>query len=657
MKTPSGHAAIKAQSYIRRWLAKRKVRNVRYRQQVAKEILSTEQHYISCLRTVLKVYYKPLRESSLTPDPLISKEDVSVIFSNIETIVGVNEVLCSEIAERVAKWHSLQVIGDIFLRLGSLLNLYKPYCENYSGALRTIQRCREKQALATMLKELEEGPDSLRLSLTALLIQPIQRIPRYILLLSDLLKHTWASHPDFTAIHSALARIRDIGTNLNESVRVAENEFKLYTMQSLFVSAKKSSIPVLVVENRWFKHSGNVQKVARRFVQSRFLLLFNDCLMMASRILNTSYLQYKKTVNIGSAWVRSLPDTDDVQNAFQLVLPQVTYTLFTKTADEKTQWLQMLNEVIDALVLANPALKDQRGQVRVAAPDRFFSLFTLSPQQYDPQPMPDTSPTTTTTTTATAAAVTAVSANSPTSTRKPPPPVPKPRNLRMTIAVSSVPTSAPAAQSQPFSSALPATLEHVQLLRPLPPRMIARDVETHSNPIFRAQRAQRIAAHASAPPSVPLQIKVPPAPPPKRNTHPQPQPQPQPRAAPAPPAKSMLSLPSTPPPPPPPPPTSTTTSTTTSATTATAATAKTTTSATTVSDVSPARTKPVPVLPQKPISVSPLTENDSGREVPRPPPKRLDTTVHSPTVQPQQQTENSDNLSFAERRRRFAGGQ
>jgi hypothetical protein len=55
-----------------------------------------------------------------------------------------------------------------------------------------------------------------------LLITPIQRIPRYNLLLSDLVKQTEDSHPDYTNLTAALQETLKVAEHLNERVRASE---------------------------------------------------------------------------------------------------------------------------------------------------------------------------------------------------------------------------------------------------------------------------------------------------------------------------------------------------------------------------------------------------------------------------------------------------
>ena len=56
---------------------------------------------------------------------------------------------------------------------------------------------------------------------------PVQRIPRYVLLLKDLLKHTDKSHPDYEELQKALTGFEQIATEINEKKRHHENQQKL----------------------------------------------------------------------------------------------------------------------------------------------------------------------------------------------------------------------------------------------------------------------------------------------------------------------------------------------------------------------------------------------------------------------------------------------
>merc|ERR1719464_1076044 len=59
--------------------------------------------------------------------------------------------------------------------------------------------------------------------LTNYLILPVQRVPRYILLLSELKKHTAKTHSDYQIIGEALALVTEITEKINSEKKRIEN--------------------------------------------------------------------------------------------------------------------------------------------------------------------------------------------------------------------------------------------------------------------------------------------------------------------------------------------------------------------------------------------------------------------------------------------------
>lgn len=62
-------------------------------------------------------------------------------------------------------------------------------------------------------------------------ILPIQRTPRYELLLKDFVKYTDEDHPDFKSLCEALFKVQDVATKINESKRLADNLTKIISIQ------------------------------------------------------------------------------------------------------------------------------------------------------------------------------------------------------------------------------------------------------------------------------------------------------------------------------------------------------------------------------------------------------------------------------------------
>lgn len=81
-------------------------------------------------------------------------------------------------------------------------------------------------------------------------ITPVQRVPRYGLLIRDLLKATPTTHPDYKQLCDAGERIEDIAADINLKIReseIAQNFAKVMDRGSEF---KRLNTDVCIISSR-----------------------------------------------------------------------------------------------------------------------------------------------------------------------------------------------------------------------------------------------------------------------------------------------------------------------------------------------------------------------------------------------------------------------
>ena len=88
------------------------------------------------------------------------------------------------------------------------LKLYAIYVSNFDKAMGTLENLMEKNTKFCDFIKSKQCKLKPGLSIQAYLINPVQRIPRYKLLLENLLKHTQSSHPDYEDLQRALGQIQ-----------------------------------------------------------------------------------------------------------------------------------------------------------------------------------------------------------------------------------------------------------------------------------------------------------------------------------------------------------------------------------------------------------------------------------------------------------------
>jgi len=201
-----------------------RARAAAYRKRVVDELLATETDYVRNLDLCVKIYLNPLKEGAKKGKGLISTEDIHIIFSDVETILMCNQQFLMSLQEKVSKWTPCQCIGKIFIDMSHYFKVYANFVVSFSRSAQLINKISKKSsAFANYLKDCHDRPEMKKLDLPSLLIMPVQRIPRYSLLLKDILKSTWRDHPDHDDLVVARDKVDEVATYLNEKKREAEN--------------------------------------------------------------------------------------------------------------------------------------------------------------------------------------------------------------------------------------------------------------------------------------------------------------------------------------------------------------------------------------------------------------------------------------------------
>ncbi|GAM18668.1 hypothetical protein SAMD00019534_018430 [Acytostelium subglobosum LB1] len=264
------------------------------RQRVIEEIVSTEQSYVKSLSVVfhtLIVQLQLMSESDTNQHALLSPDDVFSVFGNWENILRSHILLQREFEDRLSKWNDESTFGDIILqKCGFLKDTYKDYINNFDNSYQRIKRLRKaNRFFDESVNNFEVIQDSTNgLDLASYLIMPIQRIPRYLLLLKEALKYTSSTHPDHNMLLKAKDMIRQVADQVNESKMMFDNTRKITSIQdSIFdIQINLSDSPN---NNRRYIREGFLE-IDESFNKNSYFFLFNDLLL---------YVKYKPNEDTG----------------------------------------------------------------------------------------------------------------------------------------------------------------------------------------------------------------------------------------------------------------------------------------------------------------------------------------------------------------------
>lgn len=246
------------------------------RRKVAQELANTERTYAQGLRELIATYVTPL-----TNRGILDEEEGQIAFAGCLQILGLSEQLLASFQGVVQNWDpETSTLGDVFSRYAEFLKLYIPFANNFIRGRKILEKVDsntqyEKLKKSAMMQNIQPM-ESLR-------ILPIQRVPRYVLLIMELLKQTEEDHVDFLLLKKALVEVKTVAKQIDQRMNASELEAKTLEIQSsLWVAT--GSIPELVSPGRRFIKQGPVCKVRASggLQRNYYLFCFNDLVVYAT---------------------------------------------------------------------------------------------------------------------------------------------------------------------------------------------------------------------------------------------------------------------------------------------------------------------------------------------------------------------------------------
>ncbi|KAI3639930.1 hypothetical protein MIR68_002058 [Amoeboaphelidium protococcarum] len=427
------------------------------RVQIANEFLETEETYVQQLNVLYDLFYLPLsdpvsqRSSLPAKIPDVSKKLINQMFSNLVEIRGLNSEFLAKLRKRLKgniRYDSVRSLksvesgnshhsntssgspyaamdfgcdlswnpekgklSDIVLKFIPFMKIYAIYMKNYPNSLTLLSHLTSTSStFGIFVSNQLRHPEVKSLPLVSLLLQPVQRLPRYRMLIAQLLKYTPRSHCDYDGLTEALQLIESVNQWVNERIRMHEEDTRLVDLQNAIVGLphKLSNhyltyadiLPLeegivgakLVTPGRQMIKSGMLGKVCAKGCNPRLLLLLSDGVLFArpsnSLPLNTPFdnkkyafrmwmpLQQIQILNvpepltpaIQSDAQKSLVDDQEVISSnildkipmatgvvpylyipysFIILSRKKSVQLYCNSKEEKDQWLMSLKQAID----------------------------------------------------------------------------------------------------------------------------------------------------------------------------------------------------------------------------------------------------------------------------------------------------------------------
>ncbi|RUS76727.1 hypothetical protein EGW08_015507, partial [Elysia chlorotica] len=252
------------------------------RRHIVQELLKTERDYVARLHLLHHVFFFRLDKEN-RQHAILPADTLSHMFSNIKSIYTFHhDFLLQQIEEKVQNWDKDPRIGYILQQNAPFLKMYSQYIANFDDAMKLIDQWTKKSSkFSNIIKAVQELPESGSLSLQHHMLEPIQRVPRYEMLIKDYMKTLPEDSPDMSDTQAALDLVTKAATHSNWAIKKIELFRKLL---DIYQTLKGVSLD-FISPTREFVTQGPVTKIAARSGEKmpRQLFLFNDLILVCSQ--------------------------------------------------------------------------------------------------------------------------------------------------------------------------------------------------------------------------------------------------------------------------------------------------------------------------------------------------------------------------------------
>eukprot|EP01090_Pellita_catalonica_P002360 TRINITY_DN11954_c0_g2_i1.p1 TRINITY_DN11954_c0_g2~~TRINITY_DN11954_c0_g2_i1.p1 ORF type:complete len:683 (-),score=151.57 TRINITY_DN11954_c0_g2_i1:1032-3080(-) len=182
------------------------------------ELLATEQVYVTSLHIALNYFRQPFLEmAEYTADVTITPMEINVIFGYMNVMYALHKKFLKAMKKCFYDDNDKQTLGQVILEITPALRLYSNYIRNFEKANEIIKKCRAKPG--GKFNEIQNAlvtNTGRKLQLEDYLIMPVQRLPRYEMLLQRILKTTDSTNPDYRNMQEALGQVQHIISLINQ---------------------------------------------------------------------------------------------------------------------------------------------------------------------------------------------------------------------------------------------------------------------------------------------------------------------------------------------------------------------------------------------------------------------------------------------------------
>ena len=165
-------------------------------------------------------------------------------------------------------------------------------------------------------------------------------MPRYKMLLEEIIKNTKHDHPDLDQLQTALSQIAAVNDSINTKMKDFDAMKRVQNIENRF----GGKVTNLVTPSRRYIREGTLCKIERKDDRDYLFILFNDCIIYASPSSFGDKLIFHQLLPFNELFKVQRPQRVRVRNMFELHSTKESFMVYAQSKEDCDEWFKDIDE-------------------------------------------------------------------------------------------------------------------------------------------------------------------------------------------------------------------------------------------------------------------------------------------------------------------------
>ncbi|GAA97150.1 uncharacterized protein L969DRAFT_92001 [Mixia osmundae IAM 14324] len=337
-------------------------RRVTKRMHIINELVATERRYCALLDAIHTHFYQPLLDdlASSRPesDKLLPRKALLQIFSSsFDEIRGLAHAFLACLDESTLPTAQRNDFGRAIIRVLPYFKCYASFVRGFDLGLERLESEYATNEAWRAFADSASGAIDKDFRLDSMLLAVVQRVPRYRLLLRDLLDCVPTSDPECCNLVQAVIQLEEVTQYLDQQVSQAQ-----HSRLAVKLHRALAGVYCVLTPGRWLVKQGTLFALGHRERTQSSFYLFNDVFICATLRSTLGDPQPGSTLQFALD-LDTLVVTCTASLCFEIFSVSLSVAVEAASASERDNWVSAIREAQNELLSSRRSLSKPEQRV------------------------------------------------------------------------------------------------------------------------------------------------------------------------------------------------------------------------------------------------------------------------------------------------------